>query len=72
MDGYGYPKELFKGSVYRVTFSPEEHASLNKQGWSDEATEDTTYVPHTAAPPEPSPVRKLLKKLTDTPAPAKA
>ncbi len=44
-----YPKQLYRDGRYRVVHSPEEHASLESEGWSDEKPEGVVHVVHTAA-----------------------
>lgn len=46
-----YPKELYKGEVWRVVWSCEEHAAFKIEGWADEKNPGTEYRPYTAVEP---------------------
>lgn len=66
--GYNYPKELFKDSIYRVSWSPEEDTILAKDGWSEDRVEGVEYRPHTAtakAEPKRGPGRPPAPKSTE-------
>lgn len=45
---YDYPKELFKDDTYRVALGPEEHFTLQEDGWSDKREKGVKYRPVTA------------------------
>lgn len=45
-----YPKELYKGQVWRAVWSCEQHATFAIEGWVDEKKPGMEYRPYTAEP----------------------
>lgn len=45
-----FPRELYKGKVYAVVHSQEEHDRMTGQGWGTERNPDG-YIPVSAAKP---------------------
>lgn len=56
---YPYPMEVYKDGVVRVTWSPEEHAVLKKQGWTDEAPEGVVHKQFSAVAPKKDAPKKV-------------
>lgn len=66
-----YPIELFNDELgcYRVTFSPEEHEMLLRDGYTMERDSSKEYIPYTALPPKTKKAAKSAAVAAD-PAPA--